>query len=419
MNSNKNQKSILFLSGIDFKEKSIQVIRKTPEAYAEKAWMVDYVVGRDNNPKGNYYYEEEINPKKVNVFRFYWPFAKLRAQLIRPLFLLFNKMVSFFVVLKLFFVARRLLKSKSYDVIYGYEILGIHALKLLELFGLVGNAVTVSRIQGTFLNEMLENKQVLRLIFNLDLILAIRFRTDILIMTNDGTQGDKAFKKIRGLSSRFVFWVNGVDKFNPDINEVEILKQKFKSNDDFIFLSVSRLVGWKKVERNIHIVEKLVDNNQKNIKYLIVGEGEDRRRLQDLVERLNLNTYIYFIGGMKHESVKNYLAISDFFFSMYDSSNVGNPLLEAIRANKLIITLNNGDTGSWIKHKENGLIFENEQALYEIASKNIIEVIRNQKLKSKIIKGVQDLEATRLWTWEERLTTEVEVLQKIMLEKRI
>jgi len=36
---------------LDFKEKSIQVIRKTPEAYIEAGWDVHYVVARDGFKK--------------------------------------------------------------------------------------------------------------------------------------------------------------------------------------------------------------------------------------------------------------------------------------------------------------------------------------------------------------------------------
>ena len=58
-------KKILFISGIDFKEKSIQVIRKTPEAYVKRGWDVHYLVLRDVSKRGNYYYEEPLNPSGV------------------------------------------------------------------------------------------------------------------------------------------------------------------------------------------------------------------------------------------------------------------------------------------------------------------------------------------------------------------
>ena len=67
---NTHNKKILFLSAIDFKDKSIQVIRKTPEAYRDHGFDVSYVVARDNVSDGNYFYEQEINPDNLKIKRF-------------------------------------------------------------------------------------------------------------------------------------------------------------------------------------------------------------------------------------------------------------------------------------------------------------------------------------------------------------
>ena len=47
------KRKILFVSALDFKEKSIQVIRKTPEAFAAADWDVDYLTARDYSRRGN------------------------------------------------------------------------------------------------------------------------------------------------------------------------------------------------------------------------------------------------------------------------------------------------------------------------------------------------------------------------------
>ena len=147
-------KKILFLSALDFKEKSIQVIHKTPGAYANAGWQVDYIVARDNAPDGNYFYEDEINPDGLKIHRFYWPFGDLRARLGRYPRLLVSKATSMWVILKLASKAQKLLKKNNYDVVYGYELQGVLALNLIKLFLPKGTRV-VSRFQGTFLNEML------------------------------------------------------------------------------------------------------------------------------------------------------------------------------------------------------------------------------------------------------------------------
>jgi hypothetical protein len=170
MSINENRR-ILFLSALDFKEKSIQVIRKTPEYYAVKGWTVDYIVARDNVIGGNYSYEREINPEGVNVNRFYWPLLKYRSLNNRYIKLIFSKLASFMVIFLLAFKGYKKIRENDYDVIYGYELQGVLATFLLKPF--LKKQKVVTRFQGTFINEMLEKKQKMRLLFNFDLIFKV------------------------------------------------------------------------------------------------------------------------------------------------------------------------------------------------------------------------------------------------------
>lgn len=393
------RKKILFLSGIDFKEKSIQVIRKTPEYYASSGWDVDYIVARDNVDGGNYSYEKEINPKGVNVNRFYWPITKIRQTSNRYLKLIFSKIASFIVIFLLALKGYKRIKSGNYDVVYGYELHGVLALMLIKPF--LKNEKIVTRFQGTFLNEMLENKQWLRLLFNADLILALKVKSDLTIMTDDGTEGDKALKKIRGVDNlgHIKFWTNGVNAIEhnnwPDI-----------STDKIKIVSISRLVGWKRVDRCIKVVEQLVANGFTNFEYEIIGGGDLKEKLEQMVKSLSLEPYVKFSGALPHHEALNILKKSQIFFSMYDSSNVGNPLLEAIRANKIIVTLNNGDTGSWIKHQINGLIYNPNDDFYSKAATDIQTLVSDSILRKKILDELYIVEKQRLNTWDERLSKE-------------
>lgn len=407
-------RKVLFLSALDFKDKSIQVIKKTPVAYADNGWKVDYVVARDNCPTGNYFYEPEINLDNVNIIRIYWPLAKLKSKLPRFLSLIVNKLASLIVVFRLAYLGFKQIRKNDYDLIYGYELQGILAMNVLKFFGLTRKMKTISRIQGTFLNEMFESKAYGRLLFNLDLILAIRLKSDLLIMTNDGTQGDKAIERIRGnKKSNHVFWVNGVENmvFLPE-NKQEII-DKYNLQGKHIFLSISRLVGWKKVDRGITILSELKRKGNVDFKYLIVGDGDNKPHLEKLVDDLNLSDNVIFVGAVKNEVVKDFLNVTDFFISMYDSSNVGNPLLEAIRANKLIVTLNNGDTGSWIKHKVNGLIYNFDENLFEKAAIDINELCEDKNLFDDMILQTKKLEDEKLKTWDERFDLELKTVANL------
>lgn len=393
------KKRILFLSALDFKEKSIQVIRKTPEYYASCGWDVDYIVARDNVKGGNYSYEKEIHPNGVNINRFYWPFLRIRAINNRYLSLILSKLASFIVIFLLALKGYKKIKSCEYDVIYGYELHGVLALALLKPF--LRKEKIVTRFQGTFINEMLESKQWLRLIFNIDLLIALKVKADLTIMTDDGTQGDKALQRIRGLNNlgNIKFWTNGVDKIEhntwPDLS-----KQKIK------IVSISRLVGWKRVDRCIKVVERLVANGFTNFEYEIIGGGELKDKLERMVNSLSLKNFVKFSGALPHNEALSKLKESQIFFSMYDSSNVGNPLLEAIRANKIIVTLNNGDTGSWIKHDENGLIYNFTDNFFNQAAQDIQTLVCNKIKRENILKQLSCTELNRLYTWDERLYKE-------------
>ena len=169
-------KKILFVSGVDFKEKSIQVIRKTPEAYVDRGWEVDYLVLRDVSKKGNYYYEKPIYPEGVNVYRHSYLLSFLLDivpfQLLRTIL---NKIISYFGVFQLVFYANRLLKLNNYAVVYGYEHIGTRAVSLLKKFGRVRNKVLVSRFQGTWMSLYYKNKRYLKLLLNIDFYLPTYF----------------------------------------------------------------------------------------------------------------------------------------------------------------------------------------------------------------------------------------------------
>lgn len=412
-------RKVLFLSGIDFKEKSIQVIIKTPLAYAEAGWEVDYIVARDNTQYGNYFYEQELNPSELRIERFYWPLEKLRSKKWPyVLHLLLAKTASLIVACKLFLKARKKLSQFKYDVVYGYEVQGALALKLLRLFSGLKDQKTVTRFQGTFLNEMLENKQYLRQLFNFDLIWALKTPSDLLIMTNDGTQGDQALDKLRRSQKGTVyFWPNGVDQFEISDDEVRRLESELVVSGKTVFLSLSRLIAWKRVDRGIRLMRSLKDQGLNDFVFLIVGEGNERPKLEALARELQVQDYVKFVGAVKQSMVPPFYALTDFFLSFYDSSNVGNPLLEAIRMNKIIVTLDNGDTGKWIQHGKNGLIYPVNDSFFDSCARDIANLIEDKDKFRKLQDGVKELELQKTWTWKERLEEEVSTVTKMFSSK--
>jgi len=412
----RKNKKILFLSALDFKEKSIQVIKKTPEAFSKKGWDVFYVVIRDNSKSGNYFYEKEIDPEGIKVYRDYLLFSSIKDRINNKIFLsIVSKILGYLTIIQLVLKGYKILKQYDIDVIYGYEIHGVLAKSILNLIFFYRKFKLINRFQGTWITHYIKTKNYIKLILNIDAIIAMRTYSDLCIMTDDGTQGDYALKILKSKSLKnFKFWINGVDKYSIKDEDKIAFKKRLGITNEHIFVSISRLESWKRVDRCLHIISKV---KKLNIKYFIVGDGYMRNELENLAKELKIESKVFFVGAIPHNEVIKYLSIADYFLSFYDLSNVGNPLLEAIRFHKIIFTLNNGDTSKWIQHKKNGFIYDINKDLYNNVAKDIYNIIDDNKFQQTIIENIQKTEKEKLWDWEERLNKEVKEVEKLFESK--
>ncbi len=410
------KKSILFVSALDFKEKSIQVIRKTPEAYVKAGWDVHYIVARDNSKYGNYYYEDIINIEGVTITRISNPLSRIINispssfyKILRPLD---NYLVILFLAIKTFLTY----KNKTFSVVYGYEVHGFLSLKIIKLLGFFKNAKVIARFQGVFyISPLLLNQKYLKLFPKWDYLLALKLKSDLCIMTNDGTQGNLVLKKLKSNHLKnYKFWVNGVDNIIVHNSNIEEITNKLNITNETVLISVSRLEKIKRLDIGIRIIDYLVNSLEYDqLKYLIVGEGSEIPNLKELVSKLNLERYVEFIGAIKQVEVSNYLELSHFFISTFESSNVGNPLLEAIRANKVIVTIDNGDTSSWIQNKENGIIHKYDSEFVKKSAIEIHNVINDDAFGEKLKENLKKTEQNKLWTWNNRMREEVKTMTQL------
>jgi glycosyltransferase involved in cell wall biosynthesis len=423
--SPERRKRILFLSGVDFKEKSIQVIRKTPEAYVKAGWEVHYIVGRDNSVNGDYFYESVINPDGVIIHRFLVPLTKIHGLLNNVYWKAFwFRVRNILLVLTLALKAMKLIREKDFHIIYGYEIPGVLAVRFMRFLSVRTSAKVITRFQGVlYVKEWLRKNQKFRFYSNWDAMLALKAKADLCIMTNDGSQGLKVLKEINSPNKNILFCSNGVDivQLNPQMTE-DIRKEHYTDRSKKYLLSISRLDDHKRIDRSLRVIHKMVSKFEfTNFRFIVIGGGSEYQNLIKLAETLNIRPYVEFLGPIKHNFVQYHLALSDLFISMYTSTNVGNPLLEAIRHNKVIITLNNGDTGDWIKHMKSGLIYDVDDdkdlspADYEKIARDIIEVLNTPDLYNRLLQGVKDVEKAKLWTWEERFEAELERVEQVLI----
>ena len=120
-------------------------------------------------------------------------------------------------------------------------------------------------------------------------------------------------------------------------------------------VTVGRLVPWKQVDQ---LIEAIAHCDEAGV--VIVGDGPDRSRLEDLARGRDLSDRVYFAGQRKLEEAVSLMAACD--FCVLNSSYEGLPhvVLEAMSAGLPVVATAVGGTPEVVKDGENGMLIRPE-----------------------------------------------------------
>jgi glycosyltransferase involved in cell wall biosynthesis len=175
-------------------------------------------------------------------------------------------------------------------------------------------------------------------------------------------------------------------------------------------ITASRLATWKRVDRAVRALPQIV-RDVPDALLLIVGDGEERERLEALARELGVIDHVRFAGAVPQDEVVRYMQASDVFLAPADLSNVGNPLLEAMACGLAIVTADAGDTGELVRDGETGrLLPDGDPAGIARAA---IELARDASLRERVAAGARRYAETNFWTWDERLAAEIDEVERL------
>lgn len=286
------------------------------------------------------------------------------------------------------------------DYICGYEprgvILGWFISKLC-------NVEFYSRFQGTILYPELKNKYIMIKFFFY--WLAIKLPAKLIYMGNDGTRGDVVIKKLCGNNINMRFRIDGIKKI-PQFrkNYAPKVKKYFNKNKKFTILTVSRLEYWKRVDRIISSFFFIKKKNP-NVKLLIIGDGNEKIRLEKISKKLGLLSDITFLGNIPQEKVWKYYKIADLFVSLYDYSNLCNPVLEALQSARVILSINDQSTKGVLFNNKNAVLVKTSISSQDLANV-ILKLILKNKFRQSLSTEAKKYADNKLLFWKERMKLE-------------
>ena len=169
---------------------------------------------------------------------------------------------------------------------------------------------------------------------------------------------------------------------NIDQKDVEELRKNLNiTKKDFILLFVGRLAEEKNVEFLLESEKNLI-KKYNNIKLVIVGDGPDKEKYENLCKDLSISNNVIFTGKAAWEDMPYYYHIADIFVTASKTETQGLTIIEAMASNVIPVCMKDEAFESMVTDELNGLFFKNNEEYEE----KIIRLYENREELNKFDK---------------------------------
>ncbi|MHB8926884.1 MAG: glycosyltransferase family 4 protein [Bacillota bacterium] len=244
-------------------------------------------------------------------------------------------------------------------------------------------------------------------------VLAFKLPTDLFIMTNDGSDGDKVAQMAHFPLGKFRFWLNGVDK-NLRISGFDGNKLRSKygiGQDQPIILYLGRLARWKRVERVIEAFPKILARVP-NAVLTVAGDGIARQDLEKQARTLGIAQRVVFTGAIGQSEATELYNLAAVVCLVHDLTNLSNTLLEAISAGCCVVTYDVGSTTLVAKDGRNAKVLSAADLAY--LGERIADLLEDEDARRGLREGAYLYAQENLKSWDERMKMEIQELNALL-----
>jgi len=154
----------------------------------------------------------------------------------------------------------------------------------------------------------------------------------------------------------------------------EYYKKRYSPNNEKIICHVSNFRKVKRIEDVIIAFEGI--SKEIDAKLLLVGDGPERARLEQISRNSKSSKNIFFLGSLK--STKEVLNISDLFMLPSSKESFGLSALEAMACGVPVIASESGGIPEVVLHGKSGLL-NSVRDTYQM-TKNALKLLSNESL---------------------------------------
>lgn len=219
---------------------------------------------------------------------------------------------------------------------------GISAIPTKFIWGPIGSHPYVPRKYWQFLGK----REILNGLLRISARKTARFRDPLYRLALERS------KKILAINKECKFRLPGRHRNKTilfpqnAINTNEIFINKKKLSRPLKILSVGRLVGFKGYRLALMAFSEHLKNNNDSI-LKVLGDGGQRRELEDLVKALNIDNNVIFDGNVPRKQVLKEMQNSDvFLFPSFEGA--GMVVIEAMAKGLPVVCLDFGGPGEYV-----------------------------------------------------------------------
>lgn len=323
----------------------------------------------------------------------------------------FAQMISF--TLGAILIALRLVKNKSIDLIYGYEVMGIPTAFIISK---ITRHPCVSCYQGTFAYPYIDLFR--KMIPIGSFIFPMLLPMSMVFMENDGTKGNLVLSHMGVSKDRIYFTLGGVnkEKLRQLVDRNYVKKSLGLPIESIVVLSNNKFKYWKRIDRIIRSFS-IVSKKIPNAFLILIGQGREEIYLKELAKRSGAVDKILFLGAIPHDQVQNYYAIADVFMITNDVSNLSLSLLEAMTCSQCILSISDGSLDDLLSNGKNALLV-NPKNIDKDLPDALEFLLKNEHLRCNLGSNARNTADKVIKDWDIRADDEVKIIENITCNKK-
>lgn len=295
-----------------------------------------------------------------------------------------------------YWYANKLLNDNGFDAIHAFFGVpcGAMALRLSKKY----NIPYIVSLRGADVPGYSENLKALY--FFLRSFIKLVWKRAAFVIANSEGLKNLALQTNKRQTIDVIY--NGID------SDHFIPNPKARPEDKFIItLGASRVTKRKGIQYLIEAVNLLVKKYPQTF-LKILGDGDDKERLEKMVEELRLENYVQFLGRIPREETAPYYQEASVFVLPSLNEGMSNALLEALASGLPIIATDTGGSKELVVDCENGFIVKMKSG--EDIAEKLERLINDGALREKF--GEASRKRAEEMSWKNAAEKYVELYRK-------